>query len=119
MCRVPSSSASTSPPRTAKRPAPAAVVPSSPTRAIRSKSAWRELVAAGERGEAGALTSMLQRYPGHAPALTEFGAALVAPSSYEQEELTPATESIAARARVRALAAVFPPAHVSAAEAVG
>src|SRR5258706_126729 len=30
-----------------------------------------ELVAARERGEAGALTRMLQRYPGHAPALTE------------------------------------------------
>jgi transcriptional regulator with XRE-family HTH domain len=78
-----------------------------------------ELVAARERGEAGALTRMLQRYPGHAPALTEFGAALVATSSYDAEEPTPAIESIAARARARALAAVFPPARVSAAEAVG
>src|SRR5258708_35502865 len=78
-----------------------------------------ELGAASERGETGALTRMLQRYPGHAPALTEFGAALVATSSYDAEEPTPAIESIAARARGRALAAVLPPARGSAAGAGG
>lgn len=67
-----------------------------------------ELVAARERGEAGALARLLQNYPRYTLELTEFGAALVATSSYEMENLTPATESIAARARARAMAAVFP-----------
>ncbi len=67
-----------------------------------------ELVAARERGEQGTLARLLQRYPGHALELTEFSAALLATASYEHETLTPATEQIAARARDRALAAVFP-----------
>ncbi len=67
-----------------------------------------EIVAARERGEQGTLMRLLQSYPRYAMELTEFNAALVATSSYEQEELTPETEAIAARARARALAAVFP-----------
>jgi transcriptional regulator with XRE-family HTH domain len=67
-----------------------------------------ELVAAREHGEQEILVHLLQRYPAHALALTEFSAALVATASYEREEPTPATERIAAQARARALAAVFP-----------
>jgi transcriptional regulator with XRE-family HTH domain len=76
-----------------------------------------ELVAAREHGEQETLVGLLQRYPAHALALTEFSAALVATSSYEQEGLTPATERIAAQARARALAAVFPAAAAQPAKA--
>jgi transcriptional regulator with XRE-family HTH domain len=76
-----------------------------------------ELVAAREHSEQETLAGLLQRYPAHALALTEFSAALVATSSYEQEELTPVTERIAAQARARALAAVFPAAAAQPAKA--
>jgi transcriptional regulator with XRE-family HTH domain len=67
-----------------------------------------ELVAARERGEASALARLLAAYPAEVAELTEFSAALVATTGYERETPTPWTEGIAARARARALAAVFP-----------
>lgn len=66
------------------------------------------LVAAREQHVAGALGQVLASYPQYVPELTEFSTALVATASYEREALTPDVEAIAARARVRALAAVFP-----------
>lgn len=66
-----------------------------------------ELVAAQDRGEKGALTQLINRYPGYAADLIDLNMALIATSGYERVALTPATESIAARARSRAMAAVF------------
>lgn len=66
-----------------------------------------ELVAARERGEAGALGSVLATQPALASELVEFDAALIATSSYEADTVTPAIDALAARARARAFAAVF------------
>lgn len=66
------------------------------------------LVAAREQNLTGALGQVLATYPQYVPELTEFSTALVATSSYEREVLVPEVESIAMRARARALAAVFP-----------
>lgn len=65
------------------------------------------LVAAREQNVAGALGQVLALYPQYVPELTEFSTALVATTSYEREALTPDVESIAMRARARAMAAVF------------
>lgn len=66
------------------------------------------LVAAREQGTVGALGQVLATYPQYVSELTEFSTALVATTSYEHEALTPDVESVAMRARARALAAVFP-----------
>lgn len=66
------------------------------------------LVAAREQNSAGALGEILAIYPQYVPELTEFSTALVATTSYEREALTSDVESIAVRARARAMAAVFP-----------
>lgn len=66
------------------------------------------VVAAREQQGAGALASVLATYPQCVPELIEFNTALVATTSYEHEAPTPEVASIAARARTRALAAVFP-----------
>ena len=66
------------------------------------------LVAARDRGEAGALGHILGVYPTHAPELIEFDAALIATAGYEGEALTPETERLAERALARAWASVFP-----------
>jgi transcriptional regulator with XRE-family HTH domain len=67
-----------------------------------------ELVATRERNERGALGGVLRTYPAYVPELAEFNAALIATSGYDREVLTPATESIAARALARAMVTVFP-----------
>jgi transcriptional regulator with XRE-family HTH domain len=72
---------------------------------IRAKIA---LVAARDRGEAGALGHILGIYPAHAPELIEFDAALIATAGYEGEALTAETERVAERALARAWASVFP-----------
>ncbi len=66
------------------------------------------LVAARERGDIGAFTTLLGVYPAHASELTEFNASLIATSGYEHETPTSETEAIAARALARAMATVFP-----------
>lgn len=78
-----------------------------------------EMVAARERGESGALLRVLTTYPQVTAELTEFNAALVATTGYEREELTPAVEAIAARARARAFVTAFPQPRVAHAESVG
>ena len=65
------------------------------------------LVAAREQNVAGALGQVLAIYPQYVPELTEFSTALMATTSYEHESLTPDMESIAVRARARAMATVF------------
>lgn len=75
-----------------------------------------ELVAAQERGDAGALALALARHPAHATELVDFATALVATSGHEQVALTAETEAIAERARSRAFVAVFgmaPVAHAA------
>lgn len=80
----------------------------------------RELVAARERGEQGALGRVAAANPAYVGELTEFAAAMVATSGYEHETLTAETIAIAERARARALEAVFPTATVAvAAEGLG
>jgi len=66
------------------------------------------LVAAGERGEPGALGTILAEYPIQVGELTEFRAALLATSSYEHEAPTPDVDAIADRAMARAFELVFP-----------
>ncbi len=66
------------------------------------------LVAAGERGEPGALGTILAEYPTQVSELTEFRAALLATSSYEHETPTPEVDAIADRAMARAFDVIFP-----------
>lgn len=66
-----------------------------------------ELVAARERGEPGALAHVAALYPARAAELVEFGAALIATTSYEGETPTPAIDALAERARAKAFANVF------------
>jgi transcriptional regulator with XRE-family HTH domain len=70
-----------------------------------------ELVAArdagGTQGGQGALRRLATAHPALAPELTQFAAALIATSSYEQVTPTAATQALAERARARAFAAVF------------
>jgi hypothetical protein len=66
------------------------------------------LVAAGERGESGALGTILAEYPAQVGELTEFRAALLATSSYEHEAPTPEVDAIGDRAMARAFGVVFP-----------
>lgn len=66
-----------------------------------------ELVAARERGESGALGTLLAAHPALSAELVEFDAALIATTSYEADVLTPAVDALAERARARAFAAVF------------
>jgi transcriptional regulator with XRE-family HTH domain len=94
--------------RTGRSTQPAATRGGGKTGGDELMRAKMDLVAARERGEQGSLARLLQSHPHYALELAEFSAALVATTSYEREELTPATESIAARARARALAVVFP-----------
>jgi transcriptional regulator with XRE-family HTH domain len=54
-----------------------------------------------------ALRRLVTAHPTLAPELTQFAAALVATSSYEQVAPTAATQALAERARARAFAAVF------------
>lgn len=75
----------------------------------------RELVAARERGEQGALGRVAAAHPAFVGELTEFAAAVVATSGYEHETPTAETMAIAERARARALETVFPTASTSAA----
>ena len=82
-------------------------------------AAKMEMVAARERGDSGALLRVLTAYSQATAELTEFSAALVATAGYEHEELTPAIEGIAARARARAFATVFPAARTVPAETAG
>lgn len=82
-------------------------------------AAKMEMVAARELGESAALLRVLTAYPQATAELTEFNAALVATAGYEREELTPAVESIAARARSRAFATIFPVARTAPAETAG
>ncbi len=67
-----------------------------------------ELVAASERGDSNALSSILATHPRQVGELTEFRAALLATSSYEHEAPTPEVDSLAERALARAFAVVFP-----------
>jgi hypothetical protein len=67
----------------------------------------RELTAARERGEQGALARMVRAHAAYAGELAQFALALVATSSYEHEMPTPETEAITARATARAMATVF------------
>ena len=82
-------------------------------------AAKMEMVAAREGGEAGAVLRVLTAHPNATAELTEFNAALVATSGYEREDLTPAVEAIAARARARAFATVFAVARTAPAESAG
>lgn len=82
-------------------------------------AAKMEMVAARERGESGALLRVLTAHPQAIAELTEFNAALVATAGYAHEELTPAVESIAARARARAFATIFPAARTAPSETAG
>jgi transcriptional regulator with XRE-family HTH domain len=66
------------------------------------------LVAASERGEAGALGALLVNYPSQVGELTEFRAALQATTSYEHEPPSPEVDALAERALARAFEAVFP-----------
>lgn len=66
-----------------------------------------ELVAARERGESGALGTLLAAHPALSAELVEFDAALIATTSYEADVLTPAVDTLAERARARAFSAVF------------
>jgi transcriptional regulator with XRE-family HTH domain len=66
------------------------------------------LVAASERGEPGALSTVLVTYPAQIGELAEFRAALLATSSYEHEEPTPEVDALAERAMARAFDVVFP-----------
>jgi hypothetical protein len=68
----------------------------------------RELAAAYDRGERGALARMLCSHPAHVGALSEFAAALVATSGYGAEAPTAQTIAVAQRATARAFVAVFP-----------
>jgi len=77
-----------------------------------------ELVAARERGEPGALARVAALYPARAAELVEFGAALIATTSYENEAPTPAIDALAERARAKAFATVFAAATPSAPAAV-
>lgn len=94
--------------RSPRRPAPPAAAGLARDELNALMGAKMELVAARERGERDALVRLLSAHPAHAAALSDFSAALVATSGYEREELTPETESIAQRARARAMANVFP-----------
>src|SRR5579871_1788650 len=67
-----------------------------------------ELVAASERGESGALHTVLTAHPAQISELTEFRAALLATSSYEHEVPTPEVDALAERALARAFDTVFP-----------
>jgi transcriptional regulator with XRE-family HTH domain len=66
------------------------------------------LVAARERKEPEAFTTILGMYPSYVPELTEFDAALFATDGYLLESPTAQTEKIAARALARAMMTVFP-----------
>jgi transcriptional regulator with XRE-family HTH domain len=66
------------------------------------------LVAARERREPEAFTTILGTYSSYVPELTEFDAALVATEGYRLESPTAQTEKIAARALARAMVTVFP-----------
>jgi transcriptional regulator with XRE-family HTH domain len=66
-----------------------------------------ELAAARERGEAGALQTVLAHYPRHTAALIEFSAALAATSAYASETPTRETQRVAALARAGAFEVVF------------
>jgi hypothetical protein len=66
------------------------------------------LVAASERGEPGALGTILAEYPTQVGELTEFRAALLATSSYEHEAPTPEVDAIGERAMARAFELIFP-----------
>jgi transcriptional regulator with XRE-family HTH domain len=76
-----------------------------------------ELVAARERGESGALSSILVAHPGHVAALTEFAAALAATSGYERAIPSAETAAVAERALARAMSVVFPAAVTAASSA--
>ncbi|HEV2237445.1 MAG TPA: helix-turn-helix transcriptional regulator [Ktedonobacterales bacterium] len=79
-----------------------------------------ELVAAREQPRAqGTLGRLAMAHPTLAPDLTEFAAALVATSGYEDVTPTAATEALAERARTRAFAAVFDAPATAAAEVAG
>lgn len=73
----------------------------------------RELVAARERGEQGALGRVVAAHPAFVGELAEFAAAMAATSGYERETLTAETMALAERARVRAMESAFPAATIS------